>query len=44
LGAFVKTGEGNSVLKWTDVSGTLIENLFIFVIMQNSSQVEEGLR
>jgi len=36
-GAFVKIGEENSVLKWTDVSGTLIGNLSIFVIMQNSS-------
>jgi hypothetical protein len=37
--AFVKIGEENEVLKWTDISGILIENLSIFVIMQNSSRV-----
>jgi hypothetical protein len=31
--AFVKIGEENSVLKWTDILGTLLENLSIFVIM-----------
>jgi len=43
-GAFVKIGEENSVLKWADISGTLLENLSIFVIMQNSSRVEKSLR
>jgi hypothetical protein len=43
-GAFVKIGEENSVLKWTDTSGTSIENLNIFVIMQNSSFVDKNLK
>jgi hypothetical protein len=32
---FVNIAEENSVLKWMD--GTLLENLNIFVVMQNSS-------